>query len=311
MWMLTWFLAIHASLHLSTDHVLVSIKDPTLHRVMMIRNGYYQRGIITMNGNFVPDFGNNQHHHTMHGVSLGTPTHLFTSMPQYEYRTGRLIPGTGVVRALKPNPSQVYDFEYYFVPEIGAKILQAGVDFDINHPDRPIYNMPFTYHRYFTSERKKENQKNPTVALDDPPPGQPPPGYKLLPYRECRFLRETPKTDPPFMRVMANIMEIGRLSDQGDFLPDFRIPAMPRTHLKPATIGLLHGGPSFVYNIPRDGKKTEAVYEYRAGRLIKGTLHDSGNFEPEKGSRIIRFKDYTLPYRPRIYNLPGVLVKEE
>jgi hypothetical protein len=48
------------------------------------------------------------------------------------------------------------------------------------------------------------------------------------------------------------------------------------------------------------------VYEYRSGRLIKGEIDPNGDFIPEKGAKVLDFKDYH--YRkdgPRIWNLPG------
>lgn len=56
---------------------------------------------------------------------------------------------------------------------------------------------------------------------------------------------------------------------------------------------------------------TEEVYEFRSGRLIKGTLQKTGNFVPELGSRILDFKDYDPLSKRRIYNLPGVLRRVE
>jgi hypothetical protein len=55
---------------------------------------------------------------------------------------------------------------------------------------------------------------------------------------------------------------------------------------------------------------SEPVYEFRSRRLIPGSLVNN-NFVPDLGRGIIDFKDYT--YQPggrRIYNLPGLFLKE-
>jgi internalin A len=55
----------------------------------------------------------------------------------------------------------------------------------------------------------------------------------------------------------------------------------------------------------------EDVYEYRSGRLVKGTLLENGTFVPELGGKVIDFKDYHYAKdAPRIYNLPGRFVKK-
>ena len=61
-------------------------------------------------------------------------------------------------------------------------------------------------------------------------------------------------------------------------------------------------------NFPAD-KTSELVYEYRSGRLVKGTLINDGHFIPERGSEIMSFGRY-IPIKGnlRIYNLPGRFV---
>jgi hypothetical protein len=54
----------------------------------------------------------------------------------------------------------------------------------------------------------------------------------------------------------------------------------------------------------------EAVYEFRSGSLIAGTLDELGNFIPEEGEEVIAFKDYHFNKKARrIYNLPGMFVE--
>ncbi|MBX9627020.1 MAG: hypothetical protein K2X82_24675 [Gemmataceae bacterium] len=62
---------------------------------------------------------------------------------------------------------------------------------------------------------------------------------------------------------------------------------------------------------PRSEQPPEAVYEFRLGVLVPGTLHHPGVFVPTVGGRAIGVDDYR-PERggkkaPRIYNLPGTI----
>jgi hypothetical protein len=53
------------------------------------------------------------------------------------------------------------------------------------------------------------------------------------------------------------------------------------------------------------------VYEYRSGRLIKGEINEDGKFIPEKGAKLMDFKDYHFRKDgPRIWNLPGYFEKK-
>ncbi len=85
----------------------------------------------------------------------------------------------------------------------------------------------------------------------------------------------------------------GHLDAAGNFLPEDTLSAP-------------------VVNRPVQAK--EAVYEYRSGNLIKGTLRQDGGFIPELGSKVTTLKDYLKTYdpenSPRIYNLPGFIVKK-
>jgi hypothetical protein len=65
-----------------------------------------------------------------------------------------------------------------------------------------------------------------------------------------------------------------------------------------------------IANLPANGIR-EQVFEYRSGRLVKGTLEKNGGFVPERGSEVISFQQY-IPIRCnlRIYNLPGKFVEK-
>jgi hypothetical protein len=57
--------------------------------------------------------------------------------------------------------------------------------------------------------------------------------------------------------------------------------------------------------------RKEPVFEFSAGKLIKGVLDEEGVFIPEANSKVIEFKDYRYSKdTPRIYNLPGRFEKK-
>lgn len=215
----------------------------------------------------------------------------------YEHRSGRLIRGTMV--------------KGVFVPEIGSKVLDIKKDFDVKKPDRIVYNLAETVSAFWTEERTK---KFPRGLPNDPEPPAAgvPAGWKLVPFSE-----ETPnKQDPWQIRVIGEIAEFGHLDAQGEFIPDYSLPIIARSGI----LGAVRKDPTAFssypwrfYTIPFDGAwgrtevDKEEVYEFRSGRLIKGTLHKTGNFVPELGSKILDFKEYDPRGRRRIYNLPGVL----
>jgi hypothetical protein len=101
---------------------------------------------------------------------------------------------------------------------------------------------------------------------------------------------------------------IGRLDKSGNFSPDERWPVF-------RTDAMLSGIPQFRFINGPATAPTEKVYEYRSGRLVIGSLDMAGNFTPQLGSKIISFEDHLAHYEPgkspRIYNLPGTIVKKE
>jgi hypothetical protein len=93
---------------------------------------------------------------------------------------------------------------------------------------------------------------------------------------------------------------LGHLDAAGNFIEDITF--------EPFRVNAPYSGPHFrELNWPRT--KTEKVYEYRSGRLIRGRWSEDGNFVPDLGSKVIEFGEYRYsPNAPRIYNLPGRFV---
>jgi hypothetical protein len=109
--------------------------------------------------------------------------------------------------------------------------------------------------------------------------------------------------DRPVALFRGDSIVEGRLDAAGNFLED---PSKPIQHL-----GKPYSGPNVVEINGREAVG-DPVYEFRSGRLIRGSFAKSRTFVPDLGSTVINFKDYR--YRPggiRIYNLPGRFVKIE
>ncbi|MCI0640613.1 MAG: hypothetical protein L0Y72_00180 [Gemmataceae bacterium] len=98
--------------------------------------------------------------------------------------------------------------------------------------------------------------------------------------------------------------EVGRLNADGRFIPQG--PRRPNGFNSPLE--------DFeeVINSPRFS--SEPVYEFRSAHLIKGVLMEDCVFVPELGSKVIDLESYLKDYdpkkSPRIYNLPGRIVKK-
>lgn len=105
---------------------------------------------------------------------------------------------------------------------------------------------------------------------------------------------------------------IAYLSDNGEFVRDPKSPADSGSIMLDA-----FNDPRkrwFAYNttliIGYDHELTEPVYEFRSGRLVPGRLVFPGLFVPTVGGIISSIDDYIPdPVLPRIYNLPGTMVK--
>jgi hypothetical protein len=265
----------------------------------LIRGAKQRMGRFDPDGNFVP-----------YAESPGTNPNIVVGGPisaisvnacsdnrfAYEHRSGRLISG-----ALVREPWGV------FVPEIGSIILDLKKDYDPKKVDRRIYNLP-------------EMMLRPSPVAPDPPEAGQPAGWRLVPFRDDHNPRAPERADPWFARVIGEVMELGHLSDEGEFVPDYGLPVFPYVKVKARDADQNGTGRSMYYTLPvvgrvygnnniKVGEDAEGVYEYRSGRLIPGTLQKTGNFVPDVGSKVIDFKEYDPdpPRKRRIYNLPGVL----
>jgi hypothetical protein len=147
------------------------------------------------------------------------------------------------------------------------------------------------------------------------PPGPTgvPAGYDYQPFTTIARLHPAPAYAVPWVaHVRDELMELGHLNDQGDFVPDYGLPVFPLTQpAKPAGEQGTHPPTLWYYNLPVEGAEGESTYEYRSGRLLKGILRKSGTFVPDRDSRVLDFKDYVPGKQAlRIYNLPGRLEKQ-
>ena len=170
--------------------------------------------------------------------------------------------------------------------------------------------------RLFFLARKKYGDR-PSPKAPEPPKAGTPEGYEFTPFSklETNVLGQKVPQDvrKPLKHAHAigNVVEFGHLSDEGEFVPDPDLPTVSRAGILGPIRFDLYSTMRY-YTVPQlnyPEKKTEEVYEYRSGRLIKGTLHATGNFVPELGSKVLDFKDYD-PRHLRIYNLPGTLTKK-
>ncbi|HEY2784127.1 MAG TPA: hypothetical protein VGJ05_04055 [Fimbriiglobus sp.] len=209
-------------------------------------------------------------------------------MAYYEFRAGTLIPGVLI-------SSQ----QGVFVPNVGEKVISFK-DHDPYKPKLPIYNMHINA-MYWTPARAEARSKG---LLKQPPP----PACGLPKGADLKY-EEKQNGKAKYCYVYKEWMSFGILDRTGTFIPDDDLPPIPRTKLPHGVAGQTK---TIFFNLPIDGKKTEEAYEYRSGRLIRGTLDDTGNFTPEIGSTIMDFKDFEpLKDRKRIYNLPGRLVPKK
>ena len=214
----------------------------------------------------------------------------------YEHRSGGLIVGNLCERG--------------FVPEIGSEVLAYQSFMQPGALKHPVYNQRINMPDYYTTPERLKMALTLTPAPlknPEPPLGGVPAGYELVSFE--RAYQSLKGRRAWSVRVMNDTAEFGQLQANGDLLPDYGLPVMPRSAVpKPAKIvGPSNGLWHFAYTLPRNGKEVEDVYEFRSNRLIKGKLHDSGCFSPEISSKITDFKDYKPGVDLRIYNLPGVL----
>ena len=264
---------------------------------------WLRNGVMDPNGNFVPDAsaGLNAAGGMWDGWRINSGSGSDTrGALLYEHRSGALIPGW-----------HGGNDEVRFIPELGAKILDLDKHLGPGNIDRVTYNRQDSVADFWTIERQN-NRKTAVSWVKIPPETHPPKGWRLVPFEEEYALLFKLKDQRVwFARIIGDVAEYGMLTQYGDFFPEPGLPIMKRNCI-PETVkfaGLMHKTWRYTYTLPIDGQKAEEVYEYRSGRLIAGTLYDSGNFAPEIGSTILDFKDYNPESTRRIYNLPGVLRK--
>ncbi len=282
------------------------------------------RGRIDSDGNFVPDVDRLPSHPN----GMGFPYVVngsYGKQSLYEHRAGRLIRGVPV--SVRRDGKQIEAFsvpsDYVaFVPEVGSRVLDALQDVDVNGLRYRIYNM-----RERPPGWPPAGKSNPLATFPPEPAEQDPKpvavgvpaGYELALYRTDKTL-----ASHKAIRIVGGVMWVGELADDGEFIPDPELPPLPRPDAIPRTLSFSSNSVEAIhtrmyYTLPigggSEGKpvtaKSENVYEYRSGRIIKGVLYDTGTFVPEAGSKVLDFKDYPVgrPGAFRVYNLPGVLRK--
>lgn len=261
---------------------------------LLIRGKKYRIGQFDPNGNFIPYAEVTRMNGLPFSASFNSVNVIWSGGHlAYEHRSGRLI------RGMTSRQSRGV-----FIPELGSTILDLKKDFDPKTTDRVIYNLP---EFLFCVPR--------TATPEPPKAGGNPKGWKLVPFREA--YSDVPEmANPWFARVIGELMELGHLSDEGEFVPDYGLPIFPFVQVKAPDVLMDGSQRTIYYTLPMEGyfgektgKGFEEVYEYRSGRLIKGRLQKTGNFVPELGSKVLDFKDYDPDENRRIYNLPGKLVK--
>ena len=264
-------------------------------------------GKIDKNGNFIPNFDTSLREYVRMGGPFGgepgDPIEKGVQRAMYEFRTDGLIPG--VLGDVQGGTA--------FVPEIGAKVLKLEPFIGPGNTDRIIYNRRDSIPDFWTPERKKELYPKGGIPIAKAPPKAGlPQGWKLVPFEDAYPYLFPGGNKAWFARTIGDVAEYGHLNEHGDFVPDYGLPVLKRDQIRsvaPANLGTTENEWHYTYTLPRNNAKSEEVYEYRSGRLIAGTLYDTGNFAPEIGSTILDFKDYNPESKRRIYNLPGVLRK--
>jgi hypothetical protein len=254
-------------------------------------------GVVDQNGNFVPWL--NESLRARGGVWPAFMPLVHSKGGQsrncYEHRSGSLIPG------------KLLDTKFY--PDYGTKLLLLSNQIGPGKLDMLVYNRLESNADFWTKEKR---EKFPNGLPPDEAPVTTysiPDGYKLLTFSKA-YPEAFPVKDPFVIRVMGEVAEYGKLDQDGDFIPDYELPVIPKTTAPKEAKAAIHpeGKWRFIYNVPKDNLKTEAVYEFRGGRLIEGTLDNTGNFAPKPESTVLNFKNYRPKTDLRIYNLPGILV---
>lgn len=166
--------------------------------------------------------------------------------------------------------------------------------------DRIVYNrrdFPF-----WTSERKKQ-YPNGLPPAPTPPKAGTPVGYTWKPVSTLNQ-----KKRPWDIRIVGGVGEVGFLRDDGEFIPDYERAPFKWEDIYNAPFELDARGEPRLFTLPLKEAASEEAYEFRSGRLIRGTLKDTGTFVPEVGSVVLDFGTYDpAKDKRRVYNLPGEL----
>jgi hypothetical protein len=275
-------------------------QDLTLY-YRLVRGDTQVFGHVDAAGNFIAERGIGVYGRgALSAIPPSRPLNLPTKLPHepvYEYRSGRLIPGN-------------LDDDGNFLPDLGAKVT----DFQDYHPvpgARRIFNLP----GYFVEKGKKESPPPKLTPPRAEPPAKTgvPADYDYQPFTTIARLNPHPSNAVPWVaQVWHEQMELGHLNDQGDFVPDYGLPPFPLTKQIEKAGDQLRKNPAlWYYNLPVEGADREATYEYRSGRLLKGTLLKNGTFVPDLDSVVLDFKEYAPGAKAlSIYNLPGRLKKK-
>jgi hypothetical protein len=269
---------------------------------LLVRGDTEVFGNVDAAGNFLAErrIGVYRRGQPLSAIPPSRPLNLPTKLPHepvYEYRSGRLVPGN-------------LDDDGNFLPDLGAKVT----DFQDYHPvpgARRIFNLP----GYFVEKGKKESPPPKLTPLRADPPAKTgvPAEYDYQSFTTIAGSNRAPWNTVPWVaHVGDEQMELGHLNDHGDFVPDYGLPSFPLTKPVEKAGDQLRKNPTlWYYNLPAEGADREPAYEYRSGRLLKGTLLKNGTFVPDLDSVVLDFKDYGPGEKAlRIYNLPGQLKKK-
>jgi hypothetical protein len=274
------------------------VSEQTRNEVLLYRNGELWAGSVDEWGVFHPTPAQPPKPYDKYsGMTSGSrpreviPNFGLIDHSVYEYRIETLVKGVILDR---------FD-NFSFVPEMGAQVLPVGTLGE--QESFPIYNL--TNRGLAKSPHKKQL----VASSESKEFGLTCVGFELVLYTNPvdDFIADQLSEPPWFARKFGDYLEFGKLSRRGDFLPEPGLPIVATTQL-PRPFRLRRGiRQNIIYNSPTTRNGVEDVYEFRSGRLIRGKIHASGNFQPEVGSKVTPFRDYDPRKDLRIYNLPGIL----
>ncbi|MGL4420711.1 MAG: hypothetical protein ACRCZF_08620, partial [Gemmataceae bacterium] len=253
-------------------------------------------GIFDMNGNFTPYIGTYLRSRHFNFTGVGYDIYLINkTYPRgfcecYERRTNAVIEGKyGTLTDGR-----------VFIPTEGSVVQRFQDLLKRERVDRLIYN--YTERTLYDPPKNLKADAFVDYVLQSPKPSAPPAGYRFLTYQEFDAMIEVPHDKRTVVRVMGSVCEFGVLERTGEFLPDYSLPVMeyappsspsaftidtfrfwapPKNKERIRNFGDEPYYPNYTYTLPLYGEKSEPCYEYRSGRLIKGILHNTGNFAPE------------------------------